>query len=199
MNGLVIQPWWVLILRGIVAVAFGVLAFLWPGITLLALITLYAAYALIGGAVAVFGAVSSAKEKSDWGLLLLLGIVGIAAGAIAFLHPGLTALILVLLIGAHALVMGVLDIISAIRERGALGGRLLLGLAGLFSGIFGILVFLFPGPGALALVWLISLYSVLFGALLIGAAFSLRGQRQTTYVGPERRVNPPERRSLHAH
>jgi len=199
MNGVVIQPWWVLILRGIVAIAFGVLAFMWPGITLLALVTLYGAYALVGGAVAVFGAVTSAKGKSDWGLLLLLGIVGLAAGAIAFLHPGLTALILVLLIGAHALVVGVLDIISAIRARGGLGGRLLLGLAGLFSCIFGVLVFLFPGAGALALVWLISVYAVLFGALLIGAAFSLRDIPRSRYAGPERRVNAPDRRGAPAH
>ncbi len=198
MQASIIQPWWVLVLRGIAALAFGVLAFLMPGITLLALVTLFAAYSLVVGAVSVFGAVSSRKAKGDWGIPLLLGILSIAAGAIAFLHPGLTALILVLLIGAYALVLGALDIVAAIRSQGAAGGRMLLGLAGLASVIFGILVFLYPGPGALAMVWVISVYSVVLGILLIGAAFGLRGANSALrYGGPERRINP-DRRISHA-
>jgi uncharacterized membrane protein HdeD (DUF308 family) len=196
-NQAVIQPWWVLLLRGAAAVVFGVLAFLWPGVTLLVLVTLFAAYALLGGAVSIFGAVVSRRANGDWGLLLLLGAVSIGAGAIAFVHPGLSALILVLLIGAHALVLGALDIIAAARSRSTVGGRSLQALAGLFSIIFGALVFLFPGAGALALIWLISLYALFTGILLLAAAFSLRGDTtRSGYPGKERRMNPDRRRPV---
>lgn len=195
MRGTMIQSWWALALRGAAAIVFGVLALLWPGITLLVLIALFAAYALVGGAVSVFGAVDSGKQDGEWGLPLLLGLVSLGAGAIAFLHPGLTGLILVLLIGAHALVTGALDIISAVRHRKTGTGEWLLAASGALSMVFGALVFLFPGAGALALIWLISLYALVTGFLLLGAAYRARKTSGTAHSGRERRVNPDRRAS----
>jgi uncharacterized membrane protein HdeD (DUF308 family) len=170
-----------------------------PGITLLTLIALFAAYALLGGAVSVIGAIKNRKLDEDWWLPLLLGLISIGAGAVAVMHPGLTALILVLLIGANALATGVLDIVAAIRLRKVIQGEWLLALSGVMSIIFGALVFLFPGPGALALIWLISLYALVTGALLLGLAFRLRaGKPKVGYSGQERRTTP-DRRIAHAH
>ncbi|HVL75052.1 MAG TPA: DUF308 domain-containing protein, partial [Noviherbaspirillum sp.] len=118
MNENAFQPWWVLIFRGVALIAFGAVALILPGITLVVLMALFATYALIGGAAAVFGSVANRREKLDWGAPLMLGLFSIGTGAIAFLHPGLTALILVLLIAAHALIVGALDIITAARMHG---------------------------------------------------------------------------------
>lgn len=196
MNEQNVQPWWVPALRGAVAIVFGALALMWPGITLLSLIALFAAYALLTGTASVYGAIRNKKRDDTWWLPLLLGLVGIGAGVIAVIHPGLTALVLVLLIGANALVSGVLDIAMAIRLRKIIKGEWLLALSGLMSVIFGALVFLFPGAGALALIWLISLYAFLTGALLLGLAFRLRGTAKTGFRGEERRSTPDRRVSV---
>jgi uncharacterized membrane protein HdeD (DUF308 family) len=169
------KSWWMFALRGAIAVLFGVLAIAWPGLTLLWLVALFAAFALIGGGVSVVAAARNRGADDYWWLALLLGLVSIGAGIVAIFHPGLTALVLVLLMGANAIVTGVLDIAMAARLRkAAFRGKALLILAGLVSLAFGVLVFLFPDAGALALVWLISFYAVLSGVLLIGAAVRAR-------------------------
>ena len=166
--------WWVLVVRGAVALVFGVLALTWPGITLLGLVALFAAYALTGGVAAVAGAIRARAADRRWWVVLLLGLVSVAAGVLAVFMPAITALALVLLMGANALVTGVLEIILAVRLRHQLRSEWLLGLAGLLSVVFGVLVLLFPGPGALALVWLIAVWAIAIGILLIAAGFSLR-------------------------
>ena len=169
------QPsWWVLVLRGTAALVFGVLALAWPGITLLVLVALFAAYALISGVATVAGAIRARATDRRWWVLLLLGLVSVAAGVLAVFMPAITALALVLLMGANALVNGALEIILAVRLRRQVRGEWLLGLAGLLSVVFGVLVLLFPGPGALALVWLIAVWAIAIGMLLIAAGFSLR-------------------------
>jgi uncharacterized membrane protein HdeD (DUF308 family) len=193
MSDMLLRSWWVLALRGVIAILFGVLALIWPGLTLLWLVALFAAYALLGGAVSVFGAIKNRKSDEDWWLLLLLGLVGIGAGLIAVVHPGLTALVLVLVMGANALLTGVLEIVVAIRLRKVMRGEWLLLLSGVVSIVFGILVFLFPEAGALALVWLISAYALISGALLLAMAFRVRshaGEKTSASTGgqPDRRV-----------
>ena len=174
MHELLLQSWWMLALRGAIALLFGVLAFVWPGLTLLWLVALFAAYALVGGVASVIGAVRHRHSDDEWWLILLLGLVSIGAGVIAIVHPGLTALVLVLVIGANALVTGVLDIAVAIRLRKSMQGEWLLILSGIASVVFGVLVFLFPGAGALALVWLISVHALVTGVLLLALAFRAR-------------------------
>lgn len=195
MNGTTVQPWWMIAARGAIAIVFGVLVLVLPGITLLSLIALFAAYALLAGAVSVFGAIKNKKSRrdDDWWLPYLLGLAGIGAGAVAIIHPGLTALVLVLLIGANALVTGVLDIVSAIRLRKEITGEWLMALSGLASVVFGVLVFLFPGAGALALLWLIGLYAIFTGILLVVLSFRLRGTSRAGSNGQDRRITPDRR------
>jgi uncharacterized membrane protein HdeD (DUF308 family) len=175
MNETLLRNWWMLALRGGIAVAFGLLALLLPGLTLLSLIALFAVYALFGGAVWAFGAVRNRTTDDHWWVLLMGGLAGIGAGLIALAHPALTALVLILLIGANALVTGVLDIVIAVRLRRRIRGELLLVLNGLASILFGAVVFLYPlGAGALALVWLVALYAIATGLLLLALAWRVR-------------------------
>ena len=174
MDELLARSWWMLALRGVIALVFGILAFLWPGLTLLTLVALFAAYALLNGVVSIAGAAMNRRYDREWWLILILGMVSIFAAVVALSRPGLTALVLVLLMGANALVTGVLDIATAIRLRKVIRGEWLLILAGLASVVFGILVFFFPGAGALALVWLISAYAIATGILLLALAFRAR-------------------------
>lgn len=198
MNESLLRSWWILALRGLIAIAFGVLALIWPGLTLLALVSLFAAYALLTGAVSIFGAIRNRKSDDEWWLLLLLGLVALGAGVIALIHPGLTTLVLVLLIGANALVTGVLDIAAAVRLRKAIRGEWMLILSGVAAIVFGILVFMFPAAGALALVWMISLYALVTGVLLLTVSFRLRARARAEL--PERRVTPDRRTAaVHAH
>jgi uncharacterized membrane protein HdeD (DUF308 family) len=175
MKELLARSWWMLALQGLVALLFGVLAVLWPGLTLLWLVALFAAYAIISGGAALYGAVKNRTMDTGWWLILLLGLVSVAAGVLAIFYPGLTALALVLLMGANALITGVLQIVVAIRLRKMVNNEWLLVLIGAASIVFGVLVLVFPGAGALALVWLISFYAVLSGILLLSLAFRVKG------------------------
>ncbi|MDL2356121.1 MAG: DUF308 domain-containing protein [Pseudomonadota bacterium] len=172
MHDTLLRNWWMLALRGAIAIAFGLLALLLPGLTLLSLIALFAVYALFGGAVWMSGAIRNRRADDHWWVLLIAGLAGIGAGLIALVHPALTALVLILLIGANALVTGLLDIVVAIRLRRRLHGEWLLVLAGLASILFGAIVFLHPmGAGALPLVWLVSVYAIATGSLLLALAW----------------------------
>jgi uncharacterized membrane protein HdeD (DUF308 family) len=165
-----------LMLRGAIAIAFGVLAVLWPGLTLLVLVGLFAAYALLGGVVSIAAALRMRPAERKWWLPLLLGLISVAAGIYAMLAPSVTALVLVLLMAANAILTGVLDIAMAVRLRRRLRGHWLLLLGGVVSILFGVLVVAAPGAGALALVWLISFYAILNGVLLFG--LGLRAWRE---------------------
>lgn len=194
MENFFIRSWWVPALRGIVAILFGVLALAWPALTLLSLVGLFAAFALLAGIASVAGAIRHRHTEDDWWVALLLGLVSIGAGAIALFTPVLTALVLVLLIGANALVTGVLDILAAVRLRKTIQGEWMLALSGLASIVFGAIVFFFPGAGALALVWMVSVYAIVTGALLLGLAVRMRSKAGPRHVpGPERRVLPERR------
>jgi uncharacterized membrane protein HdeD (DUF308 family) len=175
----VAQNWWLLALRGVLAILFGIIAFVWPGITLLVLVLLFGAYALLDGVFSIVAAFSDRASKQRWWVLLLEGLLGIAAGIIAFLWPGMTAFALVYLIAAWAIITGVLEIAAAIRLRQEIEGEWLLALGGVASIIFGVLMVIWPGTGALALVWLIGAYAIVFGVLMIALAFRLRSWGRT--------------------
>lgn len=165
-------------LRGVAALAFGVLAIAWPGLTLLLLVALFAAYAIISGIAALAGALRC-RDSAGWWLAALLGVVSVAAGVIAILYPGITLLVLVLLMGINAIFAGVLDIAMAFRLRREIRGEWLLGLAGVVSILFGALVLALPGAGALALVWLIAFYAIALGVLLIALGLRMRSTPRT--------------------
>jgi uncharacterized membrane protein HdeD (DUF308 family) len=166
--------WWLLLLRGIAAIVFGVLAFIWPAITLVTLVLLYGAYALVDGVLALAAAFSGgAKPVPTW-WLVVVGLLGIAAGIVTFLWPGMTAIVLVLFIGAWALAHGIFEIIGAIQLRKEIDNEWMLILSGVLSVVFGAIVLFAPGVGALGLIWAIAAYSIMFGITFIALSLRLR-------------------------
>lgn len=168
------RNWWALALRGVIAILFGIMAFIWPDITLGALVLLFGAYVLLDGIFAIIAAFRDREENAQWWLLLIEGLAGIAAGIVTFIWPGITAVVLLYLIAAWAIITGILEIIAAIRLREELSGELLLVLSGVLSIIFGFLLIIQPGAGALALVWLVAAYAIIFGIVLIALSLRLR-------------------------
>jgi uncharacterized membrane protein HdeD (DUF308 family) len=172
---LLARNWWALALRGLAAILFGILAFAWPGITLFVLVIFFGAYLLVDGIFAIVAAVRAAGEQARWWLLLLEGILGVVAGLVAFFWPGLTALALLYLIAAWAIVTGIMEIVGAIRLRQEMVGEWALILGGALSVLFGVLLVAIPvRAGLLSLTWLIGAYAVAFGVLLVILAFLVR-------------------------
>ncbi len=168
------RNWWVVVLRGVAAILFGLAAFAWPGITLAVLILLYGAYALADGVLAVVAAVAS-RQPGDfpWGMLLA-GLAAIAAGVLTFLWPGLTALVLVYVIAGWAIVRGVFEIVAAVALRKEIDNEWLLAASGALSILLGIFLLTAPGAGAIALLWVIGAFSIAAGILMVALGFRLK-------------------------
>ncbi|HWE62713.1 MAG TPA: HdeD family acid-resistance protein [Chloroflexota bacterium] len=168
------RNWWALALRGLAAIIFGILALVVPHITLVVLIAFFGAYVLVDGFFTLVAAVRAAEQHTRWWPLLVEGVAGIIAGVLTFIWPGLTALVLLYFIAAWAIVTGVFEVLAAIRLRREIRGEWLLGLSGVLSVLFGLLLIAFPGAGALTVVWLIGAYALVFGVVLVGLALRLR-------------------------
>ena len=168
------RSWWLLALRGVAGILFGIGAFVWPGATLAALVLLFGAYVFVDGIFAVAAGVSMRRQMSRWWLIVLEGVAGIALGALTFASPGTTALVLVTFIAAWSIITGVFEIITAIQIRSVIANEWMLILSGVLSVIFGILLIALPGPGALSIVWLLGAYALLFGILTLILAFRVR-------------------------
>jgi len=179
MISLFTKNWWVLLLRGIVAVLFGILAITSPGITLAVLVLLFGVYAVVDGCFALFAAIGGWSHREDRWLLLLEGFIGIGAGILTLRAPGITTVALLFFIAAWALATGVLRIVAAIRLRKEITGEWLLAVAGIASILFGIALFLNPFIGALVLVWWIGGFTFAFGILLIVLGFRMRRAAET--------------------
>jgi uncharacterized membrane protein HdeD (DUF308 family) len=167
------RNWWLLVLRGVVAILFGLVAWVWPGLTLTALVLLWGFYALADGVLALVGAFSGTSD-TPWWVLALIGIVSIGAAVVAFVFPGLTAVGLLYVIAFWSLITGVSAIVAAIELRREIDGEFWLGLAGAFSILFGAILIARPGIGALAMMWMIGTYAVVFGVMLIALGFRVR-------------------------
>jgi len=163
------RSWTSLLLRGVLAIVFGIIALAVPGIALLALIIVFGAYAFLDGILAVIVAIQERRVMPRWGWLLVEGLAGIGLGIVAFVWPGETALVLLYIVAAWAIVTGILEIGAAFTVR-----DWLIGLAGIVSVAFGILLIIRPGAGLLSLLWLLGVYAIIFGVLLIGHALQLR-------------------------
>jgi len=171
------KNWWLLLLRGIAAIVFGVLAFVWPGLTLVTLILFYGAFALVDGVIALVAAFTGgAKPLPTW-WLVIVGLLGIAAGIATFAMPGITAIVLILFMGGWALAHGILEIIGAIRLRKEIDNEWMLIFSGVVSVLFGLIVLIAPGAGALGLIWAIAAYSIVFGISFVALALRLRNHR----------------------
>jgi uncharacterized membrane protein HdeD (DUF308 family) len=168
------RNWWVLALRGLVAIAFGLAAFALPGVTVAALVLLFGAYALVDGVFAIVAGVRAAERHERWRWMLLEGVGSIVAGVLTFAWPAITAVVLLYLIGFWALVSGILKIASAIHLRRHVPGELVHGLNGVISVLFGLFLLVLPGAGLLAVVWWIAGYSLFRGAMLVVLAWRLR-------------------------
>jgi len=171
--------WWLLLLRGVAAVLFGILCFVWPGLSLLTLVVLFGAYALMDGFLSLIAAVLGRHRSTPLWWLIVAGLVSVAAGIVTFLYPQITARVLVIFIGTWALVRGAFEIIGALMMRKEYEKEWLLIAIGLLSMLFGIAILANPGAGALALVWLIGAYAILLGLPLIWLAFRLRRYRKS--------------------
>jgi uncharacterized membrane protein HdeD (DUF308 family) len=165
--------WWTFVVRGIAAILFGVLTFLWPGITLTALVLLFGAYALLDGVLSIVAAVSK-ERRERWWTLVLQGVFGILAAGVTVVFPGIAALALLYVIAAWAIVTGAFAVAAAIRLRKSLEREWLLALGGVLSIVFGLLLMLFPGTGALALVLWIGAYMLVAGSVLVVLGLKLR-------------------------
>jgi uncharacterized membrane protein HdeD (DUF308 family) len=167
------RNWWLEVLRGVAAIILGILAFAWPGIVLLTLVLFWGAFALVDGVLAIIAAVKGGNPMPRW-WLAIVGIAGIAAGALTFLMPGLTALVLVTFVAVWAIILGVMEVYGAIKLRKEIEGEWFLILNGVLSVIFGILILWRPGIGAVALVYIIGAYAILFGIIHIAFGFKLK-------------------------
>jgi uncharacterized membrane protein HdeD (DUF308 family) len=167
--------WWLILLRGLLAIGFGVAAFTMPGMTLNVLVLIFAIFAFVDGVFDVFHAFGGRQGNPDWWVLLLEGLLGIALGIVTFQAPGISALVLLLYIAFWALATGLLRILLAVRLRKEIEGEFWLILSGLASALFGLWLIARPGEGALALLWLVAIWSIVSGLLLSLLAFRVKG------------------------
>lgn len=165
------RNWWLILLRGVLAIIFGILTFIWPGLTLLTLVALYGAFALLDGVFSLVAAVTNGAPAPRW-WLALVGVLGIGAGLLTLFLPELTGMVLLYFIAGWAIAAGIFQIIGAINLRKEIEGEWLLIASGILSVIFGVLIFIYPGAGALGVAFAIGTFAIAYGALLV--AFSLR-------------------------
>jgi uncharacterized membrane protein HdeD (DUF308 family) len=168
--------WWALLVRGIAAVLFGLAALFWPGPTLFVFIVFFGAYVLVDGIFALVAGIRGSGGRR-WPLLVE-GVLGVLAGLIAFFWPGETALFLLYVIAAWAIITGILKVVMAILLRREIENEWLMVLSGPLSLLFGVLLAVLPGVGLLSMVWLIGIYALIFGIALIVLGFRVRGHRQ---------------------
>ena len=171
------RHWWVPVIRGIAAIVFGIIAFVYPGLTIATLVLFFGAWILIDGIFRIVGAIGHRASDPDWGWQLVIGIIGIIVGLLTFHAPQITALALIIYIAAWALMIGASEIVLAIKMRREIKGEWFLILMGLASIVFAVLLLWNPIAGAAAVIWLIAWYAVVLGILAIFFGFRLRSLR----------------------
>jgi len=179
MTTVLTRNWWAIALRGVFAILLGLAAFVLPGVTLAVFVALFGAYAIVDGVLAIIAGVRAAERHQRWWSPVLKGIAGIVAGVLAFVWPALTALALLYLIAAWAILTGILEIVAAVHLHRAHGEWLLM-LNGVLSILFGLFAIVWPGAGILTLFWIIGVYSIVFGVLLLILGFRLRARHRVS-------------------
>jgi uncharacterized membrane protein HdeD (DUF308 family) len=168
------RTWWVLLLRGLVAIAFGVLTFAQPGVSLVALMLTFGVFTFADGVLGMYAAIRGRGLSGHWWVLLLWGLVGVVVGVLTVVAPAVTALVMTIYIAVWALVSGVMQIIAALRLRKEIQGEWLLVLGGVLSVLFGGFVLAQPGAGMMAMLWVLALYAVALGLLMVLLAFKVK-------------------------
>jgi len=174
------QNWWTFTLRGGLALLFGILAFVAPSATLASLIFVFGFYAILNGLFALYAA-WNLRSYDRWWIFLLEGLLGIAAGVIAFVSPGATALAFLSIIAAWAILVGILQIVAAIRLRQVIENEWSMGLSGLASVVFGVLLEVWPRSGLVTISWIIGFYAIAFGIMLLLLGSRLRSLNKTIH------------------
>lgn len=167
------RNWWLFTLRGLAAILFGILAIIWPDVTLTFLVLLFGSYALVDGLLAIFAALTNTSGERRW-WFLFEGFVSVAIGVITFIWPAITGLALLYVIAAWAILTGILEIVAAIQLRRVISNEWWLILSGVASIVFGAAVALFPGAGALGILWFIAAYALVFGVSLVALSLKIR-------------------------
>jgi uncharacterized membrane protein HdeD (DUF308 family) len=173
------QIWWSFLYRGIIAILFGLAAVLLPGITLNVLIILVGAFFFADGVLSIVASFRTKDVEERWWVAMLEGLAGVLIGIVTFFWPGITLVAIIFMIAAWAMITGIFEIVAAIRLRKIIKGEWFLGLGGILSVLFGLILFFSPGVSALALVWILGAYAILFGALLLFLGFKLKKLLQT--------------------
>lgn len=176
MSALLARNWWAVLLRGLIAVVLGILTFWMPAISLASLVLVFAAYMLADGVLGIVAAMRAARRHERWGWLVLEGLLDIGAGVVALAWPGLTIIVFVALVAAWAIVSGGTMVLAALRFNKR-DGRWLMGLAGVLSIAWGVLLAFAPISGALVLTLWLGAYALVFGITLIIFSLRLRKQR----------------------
>lgn len=176
MINIIEKRWWVFALRGLIAVALGIIALVNPGIALLTLIIIFGIYSFVDGLFDVIISISNRKDNEKWWALLIAGIASVVIGVISLTNPSITGIALVYLIAAKALINGVLEIAAAIELRHFIEGEWMMVISGILSILFGIVLFASPNQGALAMLWVIGIFAIVIGIWLIIFAFHLRSK-----------------------
>ena len=176
MINIIEKRWWVFALRGLIAVALGIIALVNPGIALLTLIIIFGIYSFVDGLFDVIISISNRKDNEKWWALLIAGIASVVIGVISLSNPSITGIALVYLIAVKALINGVLEIAAAIELRHFIEGEWMMVISGILSILFGIVLFASPNQGALAMLWVIGIFAIVIGIWLIIFAFHLRSK-----------------------
>jgi uncharacterized membrane protein HdeD (DUF308 family) len=168
------RNWWLIVIRGLLAILFGLIAFFWPGLTFFVLVLTFGVYAIVDGIFAMLSGLVSSKYSPRWWVFLLEGIVSLAAGVFAIMRPGFTGFVLVMVIAAWAILTGAFEIAAAIRLRREITNEWMLAFGGFLSIVLGILLFFQPAAGGLIITLMIGAYALIFGVLLVFLGFRLR-------------------------
>jgi uncharacterized membrane protein HdeD (DUF308 family) len=168
------RAWWLVLLRGVLAIVFGLIAWVWPKLTLFVLVAFWGAYALVDGALALVAGFRLRAENGPLWSVIVVGLLGIGAGAAALLWPGMTALVMLMFIASWAIAIGTFQIVTAVRLRREIENEWRMGVAGALSILLGVLLIMNPNAGWVTLVWLIGGFSIVFGVLLVMLAVRLK-------------------------
>lgn len=177
------RNWWLVALRGVAAILFGIMAFIWPGTTLTALVLLLGAYFFIDGIATIAHSVSARKVTDIWWVMLIQGIASVVFGALTLFWPGLTSVLLISLVAVWSIITGILEIVSAVRMRKIIDNEWMLIISGIFSVLFGVLLMVFPLAGAISIAFIVGTYAIIFGIFTLMFAFRLRKHKDDSSVG----------------